>query len=69
MGKLIVIIGILLVIAGFFITFKGSIPLIGKMPGDIVIKGEGFQFYFPIVTCILLSLFISFLLYLFSRFY
>lgn len=68
MGKLLIIIGILLVVAGLFITFKGSIPLIGKMPGDIAIKGEHFQFYFPIVTCLILSFLISLFLYLFSKF-
>ncbi len=68
MGKLLIIIGILFLIAGLFIIFKGTIPLVGQMPGDIEIKGEGFRFYFPIVTCLILSFLISFFFYLFSKF-
>lgn len=68
MGKLLIIIGILFLIAGLFITFKETVPLIGQMPGDIEIKGERFRFYFPIVTCLILSFLISFFFYLFSKF-
>lgn len=67
MGKLLVIIGCLIVVAGLFIIFRGSVPFLGKMPGDITIKGEHVQFYFPIVSSLILSLIISLLLYLFSR--
>ncbi|WP_068467070.1 DUF2905 domain-containing protein [Candidatus Protochlamydia phocaeensis] len=67
MGKLLIIVGLIFVIAGLLITFKISIPFFGKMPGDIVIKGEHVQFYFPLVSCLILSLILSLLFYLFSR--
>ena len=58
-GKLIISIGIILIIAGILLTVAGKIPGIGKLPGDILIKKENFSFYFPLTTCILISIFIS----------
>lgn len=65
MGKWLIIIGILLVAAGVLVILKIPIPF-GKLPGDISIQGKNFQFYFPIVSSIILSLVLTLLLYLFS---
>jgi hypothetical protein len=65
MGKLLIILGVILVVAGLLLVFKVPLPF-GKLPGDIAIKGEHVQFYFPIVTCIILSIILSLLFYLFS---
>ena len=62
-GKLLIFLGIILIVAGLFISF------VGRLPGDIYIKKENFTFYFPITTSIVLSIVLSFLLYLFSRFF
>ncbi len=67
MGKILIIIGLLLVIAGILVTYKIHIPFLGKLPGDIYIQGEHVQFYFPIVTSLIISIFLSLLFYLFSR--
>ncbi|MBA2368686.1 MAG: DUF2905 domain-containing protein [Candidatus Protochlamydia sp.] len=67
MGKILIIFGFLLIGAGFLLLYKGYIPFLGQLPGDIAVKGENYQFYFPIVTCILLSVIISLLLYFFSK--
>jgi hypothetical protein len=56
-----------LLLAGLIITFAPRIPWLGKLPGDIFIKKENFSFYFPLGSCILISLLISFLLWLFRR--
>lgn len=67
MGKLLIILGVILIIAGLLFIYKVPIPL-GKLPGDIVIttpKGKNIQFYFPIVTCIILSILFSFLYFIF----
>ena len=48
-------------------TMAGKIPGVGKLPGDIFIKKENFSFYFPLTTCILLSIIISALMYLFGK--
>lgn len=52
----LVIIGVLIAGVGLLWLFAPSIPWLGKLPGDIVIERENFRFYFPITTCILLSL-------------
>ncbi len=62
-GKILIGMGLLLVLIGLFVSFMG------KMPGDIVIRRENFTFYFPLGTSILLSVVLSLLFYLFSRFF
>ncbi|PQO37375.1 DUF2905 domain-containing protein [Bremerella cremea] len=67
----------LLIIAGLLITGVGvvwllgpSIPWLGKLPGDISAKGDNFRFYFPLATCIVLSVLLSGVMWLvrfFSR--
>jgi len=55
-GKLLVIAGMVLVAAGLLFTFGGKLPFrLGRLPGDIAYQGRHGGFYFPIVTCILLS--------------
>jgi hypothetical protein len=67
-GKLLIVAGIVLLIAGLFFVFSPRIPFLGKLPGDIMIKRENFTFYFPLATSILLSVLISLILYLIRRF-
>lgn len=64
-GKLLVISGIILIVLGAFFLLGGKIPWLGKLPGDIIVKRENFTFYFPITTCILISVVLSVLAYLF----
>jgi hypothetical protein len=66
-GKMLIILGAVLILTGLIFTFAGGIPFIGRLPGDIHIKRDGFSFYFPIVTCIVISIIVSALLYLFRR--
>jgi len=66
-GKYLILTGIILIIAGVFVSFWDKIPFIGKLPGDIKIEGKNFTFYFPLVTSILLSIIISVILYLFRK--
>jgi hypothetical protein len=67
-GKLLIYAGLALVVLGLIISALGrtSLPF-GRLPGDIVWRGKNTTFYFPIVTCIVLSLAVSFLLWLISR--
>ena len=60
-GKYLVIGGIILVIIGLMFPFFLKLGL-GKLPGDILIKKGSFTFYFPVVTSILLSLLLTFIL-------
>jgi hypothetical protein len=69
LGKPLLILGGLMILAGSFFYFGGKLPFrLGRLPGDIVHKGEHTTFYFPIVTCILVSIALSFLFWVLSRF-
>jgi hypothetical protein len=64
-GRLLVIAGLVLAGVGVLLMFGPKIPLLGKLPGDIIVRRENFTFYFPITTCIVLSILISLLLRVF----
>ena len=66
-AKLIIIIGILFVVIGGILLFFKDIPFLGKLPGDIHIQRKNFSFHFPIVTCVLISVILSIILYIFGR--
>lgn len=66
-GKSLIIIGLIIALLGLLITLAGKIPWLGRLPGDIFIKRENFSFYFPLATSILVSLILSFILWLFRR--
>ena len=69
-GKSIIFIGIVIVIIGTIVLFSDRLPFnLGKLPGDISYKKENFSFYFPITTSILISIVLSLLYYLFSKFF
>ncbi|MCO4845511.1 MAG: DUF2905 domain-containing protein [Sulfurovum sp.] len=69
-GKSIIFIGIVIIIIGVILLFSDKLPFnLGKLPGDISYKKENFSFYFPITTSIIISIVLSFLFYLFSRFF
>lgn len=68
-GKVIMLIGMVIVIIGFLLTFSDKLPFqLGRLPGDIIIKKEGFTFYFPLTTSILVSVVLSLLFYLFGKY-
>jgi len=71
MGKILIIIGTILVLAGILLLFKDSLPFLrhfGRLPGDITIERENFSFHFPIVTGIIISIVLSLVLYVINKF-
>ena len=58
-GKILLIVGGIIVILGLILIFSQHIPFLGKLPGDIFVKKEGFSFYFPIVTLLVLSILVT----------
>ncbi len=52
---------------GVLLLFSDKIPWLGRLPGDISIKRENFTFYFPLTTCILLSLLLSLIFSFFRK--
>jgi hypothetical protein len=67
LGKIFIFIGLLLVIIGFVFILGNKIPFIGKLPGDIAVVRKNYSFYFPVTTCIIISLVLSFILWLFNK--
>jgi hypothetical protein len=62
LGRLLVVMGIVLALAGGAIILAGKIPGLGHLPGDIAIQRDGFSCFFPIATTILLSIVVTVLL-------
>lgn len=63
LGRMIIVLGIVLIIVGIFLMNTQRIPFLGKLPGDIFFSKNGVTFYFPLATSILLSIIISIILY------
>ncbi|UCD55268.1 MAG: DUF2905 domain-containing protein [Candidatus Omnitrophota bacterium] len=66
-GKSLILIGILLIVIGIFFTLGGKISWFGRLPGDIIIHKKNFTFYFPITTCVLISVILSLVFFLFFK--
>lgn len=68
LGRTLLVIAAALAIAGAFFYFGGKLPFrLGRLPGDIVHKGENSTFYFPITSSIVISVVLSFLLWVIGR--
>ena len=66
-GKSLIILGLIIAAIGLIFSLAGKLPWLGRLPGDIYIKRENFSFYFPLATSILISVILSFILWLFRR--
>ena len=66
-GRLLIIFGVILVVVGVLLVVTGKIPGLCRLPGDIYYKGDHVTFYFPLVTCLLISVVLSLVFYLFRR--
>jgi len=67
LGKALVVVGIAMAALGLVLWAGGSIPLIGRLPGDIYIRRGNFAFYFPLTTCIVISVVLGLLLAVMRR--
>ena len=66
-GKLLLFLGLALVLVGAFLLVLGKLPFVGRLPGDIHIQKRGFSFYFPLTTCLLLTVLLTILWRLFLK--
>jgi hypothetical protein len=67
-GRTLIIIGLLIAALGVVITIGDRLPIrLGRLPGDIVIRGKNSAFYFPLATCLLISVVLSLILWLVNR--
>jgi Protein of unknown function (DUF2905). len=68
LGKILILLGGVLVLAGLILVLSPRIPYIGKLPGDIHIKRDNFEIYFPLATSILLSVLVSGIFWVINHF-
>ena len=67
-GRMLIVLGIVLIAAGVLFSLGERLPIrFGRLPGDIVWRGRNTTFYFPVVTCILISVILTLILWLFNR--
>lgn len=67
LGKMLILLGVFIILVGLFLLIGEKIPWVGRLPGDIIIRKKNFTFYFPIVTCILISIILTLLFMLFRK--
>ncbi len=66
-GKFLIVVGLVVVGAGLLLLLSDKIPWMGRLPGDITIKRDNLTFYFPLATCILISVIVSLILWFFRK--
>ena len=66
-GKGLIVFGLAIAVLGVLVWAMGSIPGVGKLPGDIYVRRGNFVFYFPLMTCIVISVVLSLLFALMRR--
>jgi hypothetical protein len=67
LGRLLIGVGVILVIVGAVVLLAPKLPWLGKLPGDISLKRGNFSLYFPLGTCILISIILTLIVWLFRR--
>ena len=71
LGKMLLVFGLVMVLLGLVLLvaghFSGKVPWLGRLPGDIYIQRGTWTFYFPLATCLILSVVLTLLFSLFSR--
>jgi len=67
LGKVLIVLGVVIAGVGVLLIMGDKIHWIGKLPGDIIIRKEKLTFYFPIVTCVILSILLTIIFSLFRK--
>ncbi len=67
LGKMFIFLGAIMIACGLALLLVHKIPYIGRLPGDIYVKRDGFTFYFPLATSIVVSIVLSLIFWLFRR--
>jgi len=66
-GKILIIIGLVIAGLGLLFLLGGKIPWLGKLPGDFFYKGKNVTFYFPLATCIIISIILTIIMMFINR--
>ena len=67
MGKLLIVCGVALALVGGLLVVAGKVPFLGRLPGDILVRRENWSVYFPLTTCIVISVVLTLLFSFFGR--
>jgi len=67
LAKMLIVLGIVIVAAGVLLLLVQKIPYIGRLPGDIYVKKDSFTFYFPLTTCIIVSLLLTLIFWILRK--
>lgn len=67
LAKVLVVVGLSIALLGLIVGVLGRFVRIGRLPGDVVVRRGNFTFYFPLATCLLLSLALTAMAWLFRR--
>jgi hypothetical protein len=67
LARTLIVVGVVLLLLGLWLQLGPSIPLLGRLPGDIRIERDGFRLYLPITSCLLVSAVVSGVLWLLAR--
>jgi hypothetical protein len=67
LGRILIVIGLIIVIVGAVFLLVPKLPWLGRLPGDISFKRGNVSFYFPLGTCILVSVILTLIMYWFRR--
>lgn len=69
LGRTLLIVGGVLIVVGALFYFGGKLPFrFGRLPGDIVHRGQHSTFYFPLVSCLVISVLLTFILWIINQF-
>jgi hypothetical protein len=67
LGRALIVVGGLLLVVGLVLVLADRVPILGRLPGDVVVKKKNFTLYFPIATALLVSLVLTLILNLWAR--
>jgi len=69
LGRTLLLIGAILIVVGALLYFGGKLPFrLGRLPGDIVHRGQNSTFYFPLLSCLVVSVLITLILWIINQF-
>jgi len=68
LGRILIAVGLVVAALGVLILLSEKLPIrLGRLPGDIMVRGKHSVFYFPLVTCLLISVILSLVMWLVNR--
>jgi hypothetical protein len=67
LGKMLILLGVLIIAIGLLLLIGEKIPWVGKLPGDIIIRKEKFSFHFPLTTSIIISVLLTLFFWIFRK--